>query len=116
MRERAAFASEWDRFFQAHDLLLCPTMQVTALPLGVKSPREIDGQPVDPFYDDWCSFCLPANLTGQPSVSVACGQDREGLPIGLQVIGPRFREDLVLRVAAAWESIVIDQGATSTWR
>ena len=116
MRERAAYAREWARFFDDHDVLLCPTMQVTALPLGIKAPAEIDGQPIDPFYDDWCSFCLPANLTGQPAVSVPCGTDRNGLPIGLQVIAPRFREDLALRVAAAWESIVIDQGATSTWR
>ena len=45
-----------------------------------------------------------------------CGRDTDGLPIGLQVIAPRFREELALCVAAAWESIVIDQGATSTWR
>jgi Asp-tRNA(Asn)/Glu-tRNA(Gln) amidotransferase A subunit family amidase len=119
MHERRAFGSAWSAFFETFDVLLTPAMQMTALPLGVKAPAEIDGRPIDPFYDDWCSFCLPANLTGQPAVSVPCGVDRHGLPIGLQVMAPRFRDDLALRVAEAWERIaprIPTQGAPIPWR
>ena len=101
MRERARYTAVWSAFFERYDALLTPSMQITALPLGVTSPAEIDGQPVDPFFDDWCAFCLPANLTGQPAVSVPCGRDRGGLPIGLQVMARRFDEHLALDVAAA---------------
>ena len=65
-----------------------------------------DGVPVDPFFDDWCNFCLPANLTGFPATSVPCGYDGDGLPIGLQVIGRPFDEATVLRVALRSRALV----------
>jgi Asp-tRNA(Asn)/Glu-tRNA(Gln) amidotransferase A subunit family amidase len=111
MRERAAFGQAWAGFFEEYDVLLTPQMQMTALPLGIKAPAEIDGEPIDPFYDDWCGFCLPANLTGQPAISVPCGFGDDGLPIGLQLMAPRFREDLALRVAAAYEEVAPMKGA-----
>jgi Asp-tRNA(Asn)/Glu-tRNA(Gln) amidotransferase A subunit family amidase len=102
--ERSLYTRAWNEFFADHDLLLLPTMQLTALPVGILSPKAIDGQPVDPFFDDWCTFCCPANLTGQPAASVPIGADAAGLPIGLQVIGRRWEDATVLAAAAAIES------------
>jgi aspartyl-tRNA(Asn)/glutamyl-tRNA(Gln) amidotransferase subunit A len=58
---------------------------------------------VDPFFDDWCTLSLPANLTGMPATSVPAGTDEAGLPVGLQVMGPRWADARTLRVAAAFE-------------
>lgn len=105
LEERAAFTRAWHTFFERFDILLTPTMQMTALPTGILSAAVIDGQPVDPFFDDWCAFCLPANLTGGPATTVPCGYDAEGLPIGLQVSAARMGDRLTLAVAAAWEAL-----------
>jgi Asp-tRNA(Asn)/Glu-tRNA(Gln) amidotransferase A subunit family amidase len=98
--ERSLYTRAWAEFFEDHDLLLIPTMQLTAFPVGMLAPESIDGQPIDQFFDDWCTFCCPANLTGQPAASVPIGADEDGLPIGLQIIGRRW-EDLTVLAAAA---------------
>jgi Asp-tRNA(Asn)/Glu-tRNA(Gln) amidotransferase A subunit family amidase len=98
--ERSLYTRAWAEFFDEYDLLLIPTMQMTAFPVGMLSPASIDSQPIDQFFDDWCTFCVPANLTGQPAASVPIGADEDGLPIGLQIIGRRW-EDLTVLAAAA---------------
>jgi Asp-tRNA(Asn)/Glu-tRNA(Gln) amidotransferase A subunit family amidase len=105
MDERARYTRAWARFFEDYDALLTPMMQMTAFEVGRLTPEAIDGVPVDPFFDDWCGFCLPANLTGMPATSVPCGYDEAGLPIGLQVVGARGADALTLHVAAAWEAL-----------
>jgi Asp-tRNA(Asn)/Glu-tRNA(Gln) amidotransferase A subunit family amidase len=103
--ERARYTRAWQAFFEAFDVLLTPMMQMTALEVGVLSPPAIDGHEVDQFFDDWCGFCLPANLTGMPATTVPCGYDSAGLPIGLQVTAGRMNDHLTLAVAAAWEAL-----------
>jgi len=105
LEERARYIRAWAAFFTRFDVLLTPTMQMTAFEVGSLTPAAIDGVPVDPFFDDWCNFCLPANLTGFPATSVPCGYDADGLPIGLLVTGPRGADDWTLAVAEAWESL-----------
>jgi hypothetical protein len=90
----------------AYELLLTPSMQMTAFPVGILAPATIDGRPVDPFFDDWVTFCLPANLTGQPASSVPIGLGDGGLPIGLQIVGPRWADAAVLGAAAAVEVVL----------
>ncbi len=104
--ERAAFVTRWLEFFGRFDVLLTPTMQLAAFPVGAYSPTHIGDHAIDPFFDDWCAFCLPANLTGMPAASIPCGLDQRGLPIGLQVMGRRFEDDTVLRAAAAAEAVL----------
>jgi Asp-tRNA(Asn)/Glu-tRNA(Gln) amidotransferase A subunit family amidase len=106
--ERATYTLGWESFFRSYDALLCPTMQLTAMLVGVLTPETIDGTPIDPSFDDWCTFCLPANLTGQPAASVPCGLDESGMPVGLQVIAPRWRDEVTLAIASAWQEL---QGA-----
>jgi Asp-tRNA(Asn)/Glu-tRNA(Gln) amidotransferase A subunit family amidase len=104
--ERSLYTRAWAEFFADYDLLLIPTMQMTAFPIGMLSPPEIDGQPIDQFFDDWCTFCVPANLTGQPAASVPIGADEDGLPIGLQIIGRRWEDLTVLAAAAQVERLL----------
>lgn len=104
--ERTRYAQAWLAFFTEYDLLLTPTVQLTAFPVGVDGPTEIDGRAIDSFYDDWCAFCYPANLTRQPAVSIPCGFDEAGLPVGLQLTGRLFRDDQVLAAAAAAERVL----------
>jgi Asp-tRNA(Asn)/Glu-tRNA(Gln) amidotransferase A subunit family amidase len=84
------------------DVLATPTLAVppfsTKLPLG---PEQIRGENVDPQVG-W-AFTWPFNLTGQPAISIPCGWTKDGLPLGLQLIGRRGADGLVLRVAAAIE-------------
>lgn len=101
---RAGYTRRWQRFFEDFDVLLTPMMQMTAFAVGILAPAQIAGIPVDPFFDDWCAFCLPANLTGMPATTVPCGRDPHGLPVGLQVMAPRGRDLTTLRVAAACEA------------
>jgi Asp-tRNA(Asn)/Glu-tRNA(Gln) amidotransferase A subunit family amidase len=105
--ERSLYTRAWAEFFDDYDLLLIPTMQLTAFPVGMLSPETIDGQPIDQFFDDWCTFCCPANLTGQPAASVPIGTDEDGLPIGLQIIGRRWEDLTVLAAAAAVERLSV---------
>jgi Asp-tRNA(Asn)/Glu-tRNA(Gln) amidotransferase A subunit family amidase len=105
--ERSLYTRAWAEFFDDYDLLLIPTMQLTAFPVGMLSPPFIDGRPIDQFFDDWCTLCIPANLTGQPAASVPIGTDEDGLPIGLQIIGRRWEDLTVLAAAAAVERLAL---------
>ncbi|MDP9221897.1 MAG: amidase [Actinomycetota bacterium] len=110
LHEKARYTRAWAEFFEQFDLLLTPTMQLTAFPVGLQTPTAIAGQPVDPFFDDWCTSCLPANLTGMPATSVPAGFGAVGMPVGLQVMGPRWSDALTLRAAAAFEQVMPWQG------
>jgi Asp-tRNA(Asn)/Glu-tRNA(Gln) amidotransferase A subunit family amidase len=103
LHARGAYTCTWSEFFMNYDLLVSPCMQLTAFDIDILSPSCIDGQPIDPFFDDWCSLVLPANLTGQPAISIPMGFGDDGLPVGLQVMGRRFDDATVFTLAAAFE-------------
>ncbi|MGH2873188.1 MAG: amidase, partial [Solirubrobacteraceae bacterium] len=88
------YACAWGRFMQHYDLLLTPAMECVAFELGRTGPATIAGEPIGEFYDDYCRFCYPFNLTGQPAISVPMGTAEHGLPIGLQIVGRRFEDDV----------------------
>lgn len=102
LHERAGYTRVWAEFFGQYDVLVTPAMQLTAFPVGLQTPDQIEGEPVDPFFDDWCTICLPANLTGMPATVVPAGFGAGGRPVGLQIIGPRWADALTLQVAAAF--------------
>jgi aspartyl-tRNA(Asn)/glutamyl-tRNA(Gln) amidotransferase subunit A len=88
------------RFHERYDLLLTPTMPVTALKAGREIP-ETGG-----FGDDWLNwspYTYPFNLTQQPAASVPCGLARNGLPMGVQVVGPLRADATVLRASRVIE-------------
>jgi aspartyl-tRNA(Asn)/glutamyl-tRNA(Gln) amidotransferase subunit A len=80
-------------------------MPLPAFGTDVAGPTHIDGVPVDPFFDDWCVLALPANLVGIPSCAVPTGLTPAGLPVGMQIMGPRWSDARVLSVAAAYERL-----------
>ncbi len=93
MRERVvnAMARPMTRF----DVLITPTSAVPAFPVGGDGPTEIDGRPV--ADSTWIGFDYPANLTGQPALSIPAGHTEDGLPVGLQIIGRHLGDAGVLR-------------------
>src|SRR5881296_109374 len=99
--DRLAWWQHPRAFFEKYDLLLTPTIACPPFAVGLDNPTEIAGKPVEPYA--WIPFTYPFNLTGQPAASVPCGFSRDGLPIGLQIVGRRFDDVLVLRACAAFE-------------
>ncbi len=87
------------RFHQTYDLLLTPTLPIAAFPKGADVPP---GWPSGD-WTTWTPYTYPFNMTQQPAASVPCGFTSRGLPIGLQIVGPRHADALVLRAARAYE-------------
>ena len=89
------------------NLLAMPTLTRTALPIeqDLFGTIEIDGQSYDSVRPHWFPWTMPFNMTGHPAISLPCGFGRDGLPIGLQLVG-RFRSDAeLLRVSALFEAL-----------
>jgi len=100
IHQRQALAVIMNNFMARYDLLLTPTMPVTAF--GVNEPAAWGGDGVD---IGWTPFTLTFNLTRQPAATIPCGLDREGLPIGLQIVAAHARDALILRAATAYERV-----------
>lgn len=92
-------------FFAAGvDVLVTPSTATTAFPVGLRHPPDGFGGIVD--GRQWSPFAFLANLTGQPAVSLPAGRTRAGLPVGIQLLGPRFSEPVLLEVARRYEAAV----------
>ena len=88
------------RFHQTYDVLITPTLPLPAFAAGQDVP---DGS-TSPDWTSWTPYTYPFNLTQQPALSVPCGLTSAGLPIGLQIVGARHADALVLRVGQAYQS------------
>jgi aspartyl-tRNA(Asn)/glutamyl-tRNA(Gln) amidotransferase subunit A len=99
--ERMAWGDHPRRLFEKFDLLMTPTTACPPFQIGLDNPAEIAGVAVEPY--DWLPFTYPFNMTGHPGASVPCGFTRDTLPVGLQIVGRRFDDAVVLRAAAAFE-------------
>lgn len=99
-RRRGELGAVMGRFHCDWDLLLTPTLPIPAFEAGRDVPV---GWP-DDRWPTWTPFTYPFNLTQQPAASVPCGLTATGLPVGLQIVGPRHADALVLRAAAAYEA------------
>ncbi|MEQ9464047.1 MAG: amidase [Haliea sp.] len=97
--ERGQLCERMAQFHQKYDLLLTPTLPITAFGLN----REVPEDWPSTRWPTWTPFTYPFNLTGQPALSVPCGFCREGLPIGLQLVGARYNDALVLRAGHAYQ-------------
>jgi aspartyl-tRNA(Asn)/glutamyl-tRNA(Gln) amidotransferase subunit A len=100
---RKAVNNKMWRFMQRYDLLLTPTLAVPPFGLGIQGPEEIDGRAV--ASTQWLAFTFPLNMTGQPAASIPAGFTRDGLPVGLQIIGRHLDDELVLKASACFEKV-----------
>lgn len=98
---------EFAEVFRKVDVLITPTLPFLAPGIG-DSTVEINGQSLS-FLDEVIRFTGPGNLTGLPALSMPCGV-RDGLPVGLQIMGPAFREEKVLNIAYALERMDLMKG------
>lgn len=101
MAARAALIAELAAFHEGYDVLVTPTMPTL--------PPRTDITYHSAAFDRWdhaVPFTVPFNLTGQPAATVPVAVSASGLPIGIQLVAARWREDLVLRAARAVESSV----------
>jgi amidase len=96
--KRAELWRRWRTLFERIDLLLTPTTPVPPFPVEQNYPDTIAGRKMT-SYIDWIAPTFLVTLSSLPAASVPCGQTTAGLPIGLQIIGPRFAEPKILAVA-----------------
>jgi aspartyl-tRNA(Asn)/glutamyl-tRNA(Gln) amidotransferase subunit A len=93
---RTLIKEDFDKAFEQVDVLVCPTAPTTAFRAGEKTT-----DPLSMYLTDLMT--IPVNLAGLPALSVPCGFDDQGLPVGLQLIGKVLREDQLFQVAHAYE-------------
>ena len=99
---RAKLVNQLWHFFENYDLLITPTLPMEAIDARGVWPTEIAGKHIEnPLHV--VAFTYPFNLSGHPACSVRAGLSDNGLPVGLQIVGPRHRDDLVLQAAHAFE-------------
>ena len=97
---RMALGARMADFHRRHDILITPTTPIAAFAAGSDVPPGWHS----PDWTSWTPYTYPFNMTQQPALSVPCGTTDAGLPVGLQVVGARFEDRLVVRVGAALEA------------
>jgi Asp-tRNA(Asn)/Glu-tRNA(Gln) amidotransferase A subunit family amidase len=107
MFERLTFREHVRRVFDGYDILITPTLPVTAFEAGRNVPDGHSGRNMV----SWVYYTYPFNLSGNPAASIPCGFDEGGMPIGIQVVAPMHREDSIFQVASAMEHILPWGGA-----
>ena len=100
VKARSLLGQKMKEFHCRYDLLLTPSLPITAFAAGT----EVADPASQERWPDWTPFSYPFNLTQQPAASMPCGLSGDGLPFGVQVVGPMHRDGLVLRACRAYES------------
>jgi len=99
MVERRTISTAWNLALTRYDLVILPTLNVLPFPVGQPQPLGLDGKP----NLAWANTSL-FNLTRHPTITTPLPPSADGLPIGLQIVGPHYRDDRVLAAAAALEA------------
>ncbi|MDP9096633.1 MAG: amidase family protein, partial [Pseudomonadota bacterium] len=102
MKLQTEMYRRWQRFFDSHDLILSPAITISPRDWTELFPAEIDGKPTRTYFH-WLSLAYYPTLAGHPALSLPVGLDHNGMPFGLQIVGPRGGDALVLAAAAALE-------------
>jgi len=98
--QRMALGIAMGTFHDSYDLLLTPTMPIPAFEAGV----EVPAGSTEKRWTSWTPYSYPFNMTQQPAASVPCGFTDAGLPVGLQIVGPRHADALVMSAAQAFQT------------
>jgi Asp-tRNA(Asn)/Glu-tRNA(Gln) amidotransferase A subunit family amidase len=105
-------ARRWTEFFGTYDIVLSPAITISPRPWRELYPAQIDGKPTKSYFH-WLALAYGVTLAGHPAISLPVGLDRNGMPFGLQIVGPRGGDVLVLSVAAALERLLAGDSATA---
>jgi aspartyl-tRNA(Asn)/glutamyl-tRNA(Gln) amidotransferase subunit A len=103
IRRRNALYAAVEAIFDEYDLLVTPTVAVTPFEIGQNNPATVNGQPLR-SWRHWMCFTFPFNLTGHPAATVPAGWTDGGLPVGVQIVGPRWADRQVLAACRYLES------------
>lgn len=112
MATQTVIYRRWQEFFGDVDIILAPSITISPRPWRELYPAQIDGVPTQSYFH-WLALAYAVTLPGHPALSLPVGRDAAGMPFGLQVIGPRGGDALVLRVAAALEEVLADDVRTA---
>ena len=93
---RTLVMKEFNKAFEKYDVIITPTSPTVAFKLGSKSEN-----PMEMYLSDICTVSV--NIAGLPGISIPCGVDSEGMPIGMQIIGNKFCEETIIKTAYAFE-------------
>ena len=93
---RTLVMNEFNKAFEKYDVILTPTSPTVAFDIGSKTSN-----PLEMYLSDICTVSV--NIAGLPGISIPCGVDKEGMPIGMQLIGNKFKEEVILNAAYTFE-------------
>ncbi len=102
---QTAIYHRWQSFFQDYDIILTPAITISPRPWRELYPAQIDGVPARTYFH-WLAMAYAVTIVGHPALSLPVGLDANGMPFGLQIVGPRGGDALVLRAAAALETLL----------
>lgn len=105
---RGTIVKAFDDAFTKCDFILAPTVPMTAFEMG-----HAVFDPIETYLTDICT--VPVNIAGLPAVSVPCGFNDKGMPIGMQLIGNKFREATILNAANAYEKAAPENFKETKW-
>jgi amidase len=103
-RIRSAMFLKMEQFLKKYDFLICPTTQVLPFDIHTEYPTEINGIEMI-TYIEWMRSVSRITITGHPAISIPCGFADNGLPVGIQIVGPYRQERKLLEFAKQFESI-----------
>jgi amidase len=102
----------WQAFFEHYDVILTPSITISPRSWRELYPATIDGKPTRTYFH-WLALAYAVTLVGHPALSLPVGLDRHGMPFGVQIVGPRGGDELVLSVASTLESMLEGDGRTA---
>jgi amidase len=112
MTTQTTLYRRWQSFFDDYDIVLTPAITISPRSWRELYPAEIDGAPTRTYFH-WLAMAYAVTVVGHPALSLPVGLDRHGMPFGLQIVGPRGGDALVLRVAAELEALLAGDPRTA---
>jgi amidase len=109
---QTALYQRWQNFFATTDVVITPSITISPRSWNELYPAEIDGKKTRTYFH-WLALAYAPTLAGHPAISLPVGLDRNGMPFGLQIVGPRGGDARVLAVAAALESLLAQNPQTA---
>ncbi|PZU86038.1 MAG: amidase [Chelatococcus sp.] len=112
LKQQTVLYHRWQSFFERYDVILAPAITLSPRPWTELYPAEIDGKPTRTYFH-WLAMAYAVTVVGHPAISLPVGLDRNGMPFGLQIVGPRGGDAKVLAVAAALEAVLAGDARTA---